>query len=497
MTRYNRELDARAATHIDFDGSRALARPTQVLIGFVATVVLLVAGLALTASPAAAQDTDRIIQDLEDQGWYIESGADGTTSEFQSLANRADGRDDDWYFVSLAGPADPDYADLLRDEVRPTGNVLVYFIDADDFLNVQLASGSSESVEDQALRPFDGDWITPDEFMFDVVTEYEGLTATTSSGSTTTGSTSTGSGSTSPSSSGGVPGWVFIAVPVGLVGGGMWFSGRRKRNKDSAEDLENAQKIRAAIQSELDELANDVIVLNGAVDLSEDEAAIAHYREATATYTDISDEIPDLDELENANLKELSELGARVAHARWQMDAAEAMIGGDPVPEKPKVEPPPAPARPAPSASEPARVPPRIQQRQARPRTQYSRSRRSSGGGLLDILIAGAGMMGNSRSSRRRSSGGMFGGNSSGGMFGGGASNSNRNRTRTTNRPRSGGGVFGGGSRTSGSRSSGSRRTPGRRSTSRSRSRSSSRGSSSSRSRASSSRRSSSRRRRR
>ena len=476
--------------------------PLRRLGGVLAATALALLSLGVIAGPASAQDVDVIVNDLEDDGFYIEPGGDGTSNDFRALVNETQGADDEWYFVSMAGPVDPDFADTLRERVRPTGNVIVYFFDNEDFLNVQLASDESESIEERALISFDSDdWITPDEFMDDVVRDFDRLTVTTSSDTSSSGSGTSssgtsssgtsGSGSSSSSDGGGAPLWPWLVGGGAAVGGGVWWSGRRKKQKAEEDQLEAAEKIRAELQTELDELANDVIVLSGPVDLSENETAINHYREATATYTAISDEIPDLDELANADLRSLSELGARVVQARWQMDAAEAIIGGDPVPEKPEIEPPPPPPEQAKAPAPEPRIPPRIQHRQPRPRTPYSRSRRSSGGGLLDILIAGSGMLGG----RRR--GGAFGGStrgrSSGGIFGGGTSYNpgpSRSRTRSTSSPRSGGGVFGGGSS---SRSSS--RTSSRRSTSRSRTR---RGSSGrTRSRASSSRRSSSRRRRR
>ena len=467
------------------------AHPASVMAVVLTVVVAMGAALVamvLAAPPVAAQNVDLIVSELEDDGFYIEPGGDGTSSDFRALVNETSGADDEWYFVSMAGPVDPDFADTLRERVRPTGNVIVYFFDNEDFLNVQLASDESESIEERALISFDSDdWITPDEFMDDVVRDFDRLTvsASSSTGTTSTGTTSSGSGSSSSGGGGGSI-WPWFLGIGAAVGGGMWWSGRRKKKKAAEEQLEAAAKIRAELQTELDELANDVIVLSGPVDLSENETAITHYREATATYTAISDEIPDLDELANADLRELSELGARVVQARWQMDAAEALIAGDPVPEKPQVEPPPPPPEQAKAPAPEPRIPPQIQQRQPRPRTPYSRSRRSSGGGLLDILIAGSGMLG-----PRRRGGGMFGGSSrgrsGGGMFGGGSSRSqSRSQSRTSSRPRSGGGVFGGGS---------SSRSSSRRSTSRSRTR---RGSSGrSRSRSSSSRRSTSSRRRR
>jgi len=412
------------------------------------TIVGLVLGVLLAAVPQAnAQDVDEIVRELEDNGYYIEPGGDGTDRDFADLVRQAEGADDPWYFVSLADVVDEGFADTLYDTLAPRGNVLVYYIDG-DFVEVQLASDESESIESRALAPFDDDWDRPDEFMADVVTEFDELTGS-SSGSGNTGSTTSGSSNDSDSG-GGFP-WLLIGIPAVLIGG-FWFVSRRGKNKKAESELETAQKIRAELQTEIDELANDVLVLSGPVDLSDKQDAITHYREATDAYLDISDEIPDVEKLEAADLKELSALGTRVAHARWQMDAAEAILDGEPIPEKPKVAPPPAP--PAPPEVQQRRTQQRQQmpRRQARPRVPYSRSRRRSGGGLLDILIAGAGMMGGR--STGRSMGGMFGsgtrGRSSGSVFGG-SSRSSGSRSRTQSQPRPGGGVFG---RSSRSRSS-------------------------------------------
>ena len=454
------------------DGGR---RPTSIAARFAVVLASIVALLAALSPPAVAQDLDAIIADLEAQGWYIEPGGEGSASDFDALVRRTSGAADPWYFVSLAGSVGADFADVVRDDTRPTGNVIVYFVDNEGFLNVQLASGESESIENQALAPFDDDWATPDEFMGDVVTTFDRLTGSTSTAS----SGSSGTGSTAPADSGGGAGWLWIVVPVVAIGGLIFFSSRSSKKKAAERQLEMATKMREAIQSELDELANDVLVLSGPVDLSEDTTAIQHYREAAATYTAISDEIPDLDKLADADLTELHGLGVRVSHARWQMDAAEAIIDGEPIPDKPEIEPPPAPPAPPekPTAQQAPPPAPRMPRREARPRVPYSRTRRRSGGGLLDILIAGGSMMGRSG---RRSSGG----------FGGSSRSAGSTRSSSGSRssgPRPGGGVFGGGSS--------SRRSTSRRSTSRTRTRSRSR--SSSRSRASSSRRSSSRRRRR
>lgn len=435
------------------------------LVGLLATVLLLastligVGGTGLggigLGNIAHAQDVDvdDIVQQLESDGFYIEDGADGDRANFVDLVAWADGRaDGPWYFVSMCCTVDQALSDEIRDQVNPKGNVVLFYYeeDGDGLFEVgQLASNGTEAQETNALDAALGDqgWADIDDFMRLVVGNFDraGQTAGSSGGSSSTTDAA-------PSSGGRSAAWIFVPV-VAVGGGAMWFVGRRSKKKRErqaeAREIETAQKIRAEIQTELDELANDVIVLSSPVDLSDNTTAIQHYRDATETFTEISDKLPDPAELEGADLQELSELGARISYARWQMDAAEAIVGGEPIPDKPQVAPPPAPPKP-PTATRPKA--PRIDPtRQPRPRVPYSRSRQRSGGGLLDILIAGAGMLGGSR-------GGSYGGGygRSGGMFGGGSRSSGRRNRPRTNRPRSGGGVFGGGSSAgSSSRSSG------------------------------------------
>jgi len=397
----------------------------------VVTALLLVA--TVLAPTALAQDFDIIVDALERDGYFIENGADGSPARFQRLVEQGQAGDgDEWYFVSLNQEVPESFADDLYETLRPQGNVLVFYYDNDDFANVLLATSDSvaSSTQDRALDAFDDDWVDPEDFMEDVVAEFKSLTGSSnSSGSAGSGSAGSSSGgstvpsaSTGTSSGGGFP-WMWVLIPLLLLGG-FWFMRRKGKNAKDETHIETAQKIRAELQTELDELANDVLVLSGPTDVSENKQAIEYYREATDTYLDISDELPDvIKTLEQADIKELSEIGARVANARWQMDAAEALIEGEPVPEKPKVKAPPPPPR---KQQRPPRQQRPMPQRQARPRVPYSRSRRRSGGGLLDILIAGAGMMGNSRGR----GGGMFGGGNrsrGGGMFGGG--NSSRGRS--------------------------------------------------------------------
>lgn len=445
-------------------------------LGVVALVLacaaLMVPALLGPVPSVAAQEVsiDEVADRLESEGFYLEDGADGTSDRFAELVSWADGRTDGpWYFVSLCCPVGDAFADELRDAVSPRGNVIVFYFEEEstgDLFEIgQFASDGSENRETAALNAAlaDQGWQDIDDFMRLVIEDFAGSAVASGSAAGSATTTTTSETTPTPDSGGSGAGWLWLGVPIVGGGGALWFASRRKKKKAEEQELETAQKIRAEIQTELDELANDVIVLSSPVDLSEKPEAIQHYRDATETYTEISDSLPAAGELasadlDKADLRQLSELGARISYARWQMDAAEAIIGGDEIPEKPQIEPPAPP--PKPPSSEP-RTPKIDPTRQPRPRVPYSRSRSRSGGGLLDILIAGAGMLGRSGGSGYRGgrSGGMFGGGSrsgGGGMFGGSSRQQPRSSRPRSSGPRSGGGVFGGGSsRGSSGRSSG------------------------------------------
>jgi hypothetical protein len=406
------------------------------------SAILMAGSVSFVGTPTAeAQDLSQIVSELEANGYYIESGADATASEMQSLVDQGSDTSEQWYFVVLSGPARAEYAADVRDVVRPVGNVIVHSVETDaegDFDAVNFATGSAKATEERALRAFDTDWSRPADYMDDVIADFA---AAASAG--TSSDSSTGSSSGPGSSGGGFPWWLLVVLAA--LGGGAWFMSQRGKKRREDEALETAQKIRAELQNEIDELANDVLVLSGPTDLSDKPQAIEYYREATDTYLDTSEEILGFGELKHVDLAELSDFGARVAHARWQMDAAEAIMDGEPLPEKPKVEPPPPPAQP-PQQPTPQQRQQHLPQRAPRERVPYSPSPRRSGGGLLDVLIAGAGTMASGR--------GRSGGRSSGSR-------------RSQSSPRSGGGFLGGNSRSESSGRSSSRRSTSRSSSSR------------------------------
>lgn len=195
-------------------------------------------------------------------------------------------------------------------------------------------------------------------------------------------------------------GWVFLVV---IVGGGVFLFWRAAQSskKRAADTVDRA---RAAVQKRLDDVANDIIDLEGEVALSEDATVREHYDAAASAYTKA------LHDYEKASgVPQLMAMAGELDIAIWNLDSADAILDGEPLPEKPvKLEPrPPARRSPSPapdgsrsSGADAFDVPP---SQTPQPAYRRPQSRRSSGTlEMLEGLLIGS-MMSSSGGGRRRS----------------------------------------------------------------------------------------------
>ncbi|MFV1962585.1 MAG: hypothetical protein ACC658_12235, partial [Acidimicrobiia bacterium] len=132
-----------------------------------------------------------------------------------------------------------------------------------------------------------------------------------------------------PSDAGGsgISGWVWLV----LIGGAvlvfllMRNSSNRKARERAAAKLET---VRAMARNKLAEVANDIIEMEDEVDLSEIPEVKAHYQSASATYT----EALALTETVRTP-QEMVDVVRELDLAIWELDAAEAFLDGEPIPE--------------------------------------------------------------------------------------------------------------------------------------------------------------------
>ena len=167
-----------------------------------------------------------------------------------------------------------------------------------------------------------------------------------------------------PGSSDGVP-WVFlllIAVVFLLLITVLALLTWRRRRDERLADKTRIERIRAAVRQQRDAVSNDILKLEDEVRAAGNEDALAHYRNATIAYAAIVGEFETGDTPD-----ELTNLAARLDAAIWQLDAAEAILDGNPLPPEPQ-----------------AAALPRSQQ----PYLYQQRSGRSSSVGVVDLIAA-------------------------------------------------------------------------------------------------------------
>jgi len=343
--------------------------------------------LALVVIAAAAPD--EVAATVADRGFFVEQGAAASPSIVSDAVAKArfDGGD---LHVAVLAEEPPGGATTFADAVLNrlgAGTVLVVAPDS-----VGWASQGDIYTRAELDRALDAalEGGTDDE----VVTRF--VDALRAAG---------GAGASSPSSGSGSGVLVLLLIVGGLVlvvGLVVWNGSRRSRHAAAAVLADGRQKV----QERLAAVANDIVDLDGEIALSDDEAAREHYERASATYTEVNEALPAA-----STPQALLELSAKLDEAIWELDAADAILDGEPVPPKPE---PPKPHLTASSSEAPTAT-------GAAP-AGYRRSTRRSGYGTWDLLdmLAAAGMMTAGRRGMRLPGG--LGGSGMGlpGTFGGG-----------------------------------------------------------------------------
>jgi hypothetical protein len=109
-----------------------------------------------------------------------------------------------------------------------------------------------------------------------------------------------------------------------------------RRGKKSDEDIQKRRltEARTEIGTQMDAVANRILELNDQVEVAANDEATAHYRAATDTYDSARDEFQ-----KATTLEQLETLSGRLDHARWDLEAADALTEGRPVPPEPEARP--------------------------------------------------------------------------------------------------------------------------------------------------------------
>jgi hypothetical protein len=270
---------------------------------------LLVVGLLMLATTASATALlDAIESGLVDDRFYVEDGVDAPTDQMTDLV----GTFPDFYFVALAEEVD-DGAEALATELLDRlgeGTVVVLTPGEVGAISSVYDNAAMQAAFDNTA--FGGSYV--DDFAA-FASELSGQEP-------------------SPDTGDGGIGLIPILIGaglVGLVGFAIW-----RGNRQAKQGRENLlAEARTEIRQQLDVIASQIVELADDPRVEADASAQDHYRQASETYQAAEGRLAAA-----ATLPALEDLSDDLDHARWQLDATQALVDGKAPPPKPEPEAP-------------------------------------------------------------------------------------------------------------------------------------------------------------
>ncbi|MGZ8784141.1 MAG: hypothetical protein ACXW1Y_01065 [Acidimicrobiia bacterium] len=294
-------------------------------------LILLVA-LVVPAGAAFAADPVDVADQVDPRGYYIETGTGVDFAVMEDLVARVGNLKTRFYFVALADdPADgtDEFAESVLTLLDEGATVVVISpgeigARSDDFTDAELDQAAETALSDTE-GSFEDDFRV---FAESLVAVPSGTTATTSALTTTTISSAAG-GSSDSTGGGGGGVFIFLAVVAGVIAL-VYFVSRRSAKQAKQSTERRLEEARQEISEQLDVIANEILDLADKVTLSENDQAEEYFRTASATYQQAQDQLD-----KATNLAELERLPDELDTARWQLEAAEAVVEGRPIPPEP------------------------------------------------------------------------------------------------------------------------------------------------------------------
>ena len=371
-------------------------------------LVIAVSFLLIAATPG------EVVPQLESDGYYIEPGSSATEEVLSDavFAGRSDGGR--LYLVVLAdeppGGATT-FSDSVLDELVE-GYVVTVAPETVGYAG-DGSSWSADQMNSAIEASLDGD--SDDQVVELFIADLTGQ-----------GETPSPDDGPAPSDGGGSSIWVWaVLAGVALL---VYLAIRRASRQNAQRASSELEKVRAKARDKLADIANDIIEMEDEVQISESPEIMAHYQRASSIYTGTLALVES-----SPSAKEMIEVVRQLDLAIWELDAAEALLDGKPIPDKPKPpEPAPPPEqRPEEPRSERADADDRIDRRPERQSSYSGNDLMSALWAILAMSQRGPGGFGGlpggfggpmrgGSSGRSRMRGGGFRGGGGGRMRGGG-----------------------------------------------------------------------------
>jgi hypothetical protein len=296
-------------------------------------LALTIVTLTIAAAPALAADVGSLADQAALRHYAVEQGAPVDVNAMEAMVAKLPA-EPSFYFVALAVDP-PEGADLVASDVldqlatilnkSAAGTVIVIGPTdvgtvSSDFSDAQLSDAL-----DVSLDTFDTSYVAGfQEFAEDLLsTSLSPTTQPTTATTQATAPVSSGSG-------GGSGALIFLLFIVG-IGALVIFAIRRGKKSDAQVQQRRLSEARSEIQSQIDAVANQILELADQVQVASNDQATQYYRDASATFESVKETFD-----KAATLEELEGISSSLDRARWQLEAADAVTEGRPVPPEPE-----------------------------------------------------------------------------------------------------------------------------------------------------------------
>ncbi|MEX1004596.1 MAG: hypothetical protein WD990_11300 [Acidimicrobiia bacterium] len=286
------------------------------LLASLLTILLLAVSI-----PVQAQTVDDIAPELELRGYHVGSGADITINEMEELVDQHEG----FGFVALgptpAGGADL-LADRLLDEAPSLETIVVLTEDEAGAASVVHGDEALDAAFDEAFATTGDSYLRDFEQVAVALGSAGGPTVTVPGQVTTPG--------TVPSSDTGGGFSIFWLIAIGVIAYiafRMWKNGQDDEGAVGRRFAEAKREIEAQVAV----VANQILELSDRPDLASHSSATEHFRRATEMFGSAESRLR-----EAATMASLEALADDLDDARWELAAAEALLDGRPVPDRPE-----------------------------------------------------------------------------------------------------------------------------------------------------------------
>ena len=275
--------------------------------------------LVLVASPAYAATVSDVIEEVEFRRYYAETGLGIDINKLESLVTQYQGI----AFVAVRGISGLDADELAREVLNALDAGTVVVLTPSEVGAVSF--DHDDTLLGQALEAVTA---TPgDSYLNDFRQFAAAITGQTPAPTTipTTGDGESGSG--------GFP-WGLLVFFAGLILLFVVVTRRRRRTQEMASGA-RLEEARNEIREQMAVIANQILDLSDRADGGDHPEAVDHYRRATALFEDAESR------LEAAlSLDDLEKLSDDLDVARWELEAAAALVEGRAIPPRPESEKP-------------------------------------------------------------------------------------------------------------------------------------------------------------